>query len=393
MIKILFDATAISHHNGGVGEVVFNLLKNLTQNTELEIVAYTRKGIKDIKGINKNNCKIHELALPFSFFGWKRFVIEQIEIPLLIMKLKPDVIHYTSGFGVPIIPMSILSKKSKILLTIHDVIPITPFWELMTVFSQLLYKISLYLSLKKADKIVSISNFTKQDIMKYYSFVTDVSIIPNGINVRKNVSYDLNTQNDVFNKLKISKPYILYIGGYSKRKNVNKLIDSFILLQKEKNFESYKLVLAGKFENNVFLTNEVNKLKNSFCNKDIAPKIIVLGFIKDIEKEILYRNASIFVYPSLYEGFGLPVLEALIHEIPTITTLNSVMEEISTPYAKYINSSNPDDLKNAIKEIITQKNIWIENAKHAKQMISIKYNWKLITDKYFQIYLHLSNKS
>src|SRR3989344_6113488 len=164
-MRILFDARKISPQATGVGYVVKKLLEELLKFNELEIIAFTKKGVNKIFNDSPppSNLIIHETKDDSEYFGLKRILFEQIEIPKLIEKYNPDILHLTNGFGVPLF---INRKNLKIVLTVHDLIPLTPYKELMSPLNNLIFKILFSYGMKKADVAITVSKFTADDVKK-----------------------------------------------------------------------------------------------------------------------------------------------------------------------------------------------------------------------------------
>src|SRR3989344_1709361 len=164
-MRVLYDARKITLQATGVGYVVKKLLEELLKFRDLEIIAFTKKGVNKIfdDSAPPDNLTIHETTDDSEYFGLKRILFEQLQIPKLIEKYKPDILHLTNGFGVPLF---INKKNLRIILTIHDLIPLTPFKELMSPLSNLLFKVLFSAGIKKADSVVTVSKFTANDVKK-----------------------------------------------------------------------------------------------------------------------------------------------------------------------------------------------------------------------------------
>lgn len=386
-IRILFDGMSVREHPAGVGYVVFSLLKELLKYDNLEFILYTRKGITALPDSKSQypNLIIHETGYPFSYFGLSRFQFEQIQLPRLIHQYKPDILHLTNSFGVPFF-LNKEKNKLKIILTVHDLIPLTSYWELMSKIDRFLYKLSISVSISKADSIIAISNFTANDIKRYCPNIKNVSVISDGIrslNIPDN--FDSLWQN-IKNKYHIDKEYILYLGGFAPRKNVLRLLEAYHSLRKTNEIDS-QLILSGRFSNNSDIQKIIIKIENYIKYNNLQKDVLLIDYLSDNEKTILLSKAMFFVYPSLYEGFGLPVLEALSLGTPVLTSQNSAMEEIAQDYALYFDPKNINDLMEKFIYILNNYDIYKRLAQSAKINLIPQFSWKRIGELYNKIYL------
>ncbi|OGK08458.1 hypothetical protein A2767_00845 [Candidatus Roizmanbacteria bacterium RIFCSPHIGHO2_01_FULL_35_10] len=386
-MRILFDARKISPQATGVGYVVKKLLGKLLKYKDLKITAFTKKGVNKIfdDTTPPNNLTIHETTDDSEYFGLKRVLFEQFEIPKLIEKYKPDIIHLTNGFGVPLF---INKKNLKIVLTIHDLIPLTPYKELMSSFDNLLFKTLFSYGIKKADSVVTVSEFTADDVKKYYPYTKNINIVYNGIDLFRKINNFNDAWTNLQKKYNINQEYILYIGGFTPRKNVLRLLESYNKLIKEKK-RNFQLLLCGKITNNKDILTQLKKINEFIHLNNLQNKVRVIGYLKPDEKTVILSRAKYFAYLSLYEGFGLPILEALAAGTPVITSKNSVMEEVAEKYACYANPINSKDILVKMQEMLQNYGYYKKLAESAIIELIPKFNWKFSGEKYYQIYKSL----
>lgn len=236
------------------------------------------------------------------FLAGVRFLYELLILPIIIKKAHIDIFHCTRNFGLPIF------AKCKKILTIQDVIPLELKEYQGHFLSRLYYYWNFKLSCYGADRIICISEFTRKQLLAIFpALKPKVRVIYLGSSL-------LSASDDMTNISK-GKPYILICGGAEPRKNVlfaaqNILADS--------RFNNYNLIILGELWHGRSLPDSI---KNN-------PRVILPGKVSDSELAGLYQNASVFVFPSLYEGFGLPVLEAAACDIPVLAANASCMPEI-----------------------------------------------------------------
>jgi len=394
-IRILYDGMSIRENPAGVGYVALNLIKNLSSYSGLEFIVYTRKGVKKMPLFkNQYNITVHETEYPFSYFGISRHFFEQFELPKLIIRYKPKILHLTNSFGMPF-----FTNKSqldiKVVLTIHDLIPLTSYCELMSSFERILYKLSIKNSIKKADVIATISKYSARDLVKYFPTVNKniVNVIPNGIesiNIPTNLE---KTWSNIINKYQINNDIIFYLGGFAPRKNVPRLLKAYHLLIKSKKI-NYQLVLSGRFSQNKDIANNINQIKQYISQNNLEKQVRIIDYLNYNEKIVFLAKAKFFVYPSLYEGFGLPILEALSLGTPVLTSKNSAMEELAEKYVLYANPQDVNNIANKMIELIKNYTRSKQTAELAKIKLIPKFNWQNSAKMYYNLYKDLwSQKS
>lgn len=208
-------------------------------------------------------------------------------------------------------------------------------------------------AVRKSDRIIAISESTKRDILEYYPDIQEdkVRVVYHGYGERHYHSQS-ETQNTPFQFDKISSltsqdpRYILYVGAIHPRKNLEVLVHAFEKLKRNSRYEDLKLVLAGEkawLWDGVLRTIEISPYR-----KDIT----ITGTISFAEREDFYRNASVFVFPSLYEGFGLPILESFARNIPVVCANNSSLSEVGGEGAVYFDAVSSEDLVEKLQRVL-----------------------------------------
>lgn len=248
-----------------------------------------------------------------------------------------------NGIGLP------NKNANKIVTTLHDIIPSklpnTVSETYLRIYNENIYKI-----LKKSNYIITVSNFSKLDIIKTFNidknkiFVTYLS--PSKIYRPIDPKLASNFLKKILN---INYNYILYIGGFSPRKNIMRLIEAFSKICTHN--KKIKLIIVGKkgksYDDYINRCIELNLLNN----------VIFTGFIKTLYLPLLYNCASCFIYPSLYEGFGLPPLESMACGTPTIASNSTSIPEILGTAPLYIDPYNTDDIYEKINLILNNNEV------------------------------------
>lgn len=342
MIIGIDGSRAFIRNRTGIEEYSYQVIKHLVNELKNDqVVLYLRK-IDNLQLITKNgNTKINELELPKNWqvriINWPRLWTQgglSLE-----MFLNPVDALFIPAHTVPVI------HPKNTIVTIHGLeYEFCPdaysFWE------KLYMRRSIKNSCKWAQTIISVSQNTKSDLIKLYKVKEDkIHVIYEGYD--QNQKSKIKNQNDN-SKLKIDHKYIFFVGRLEERKNVINIIRAFEIL-KEQYKIPHKLVLGGKpgfgYE----------KIKNEIANVNCAEDIIELGFVSEEEKWNFLKNADVFVFPSLYEGFGLPVIEAQIVGTPVVTSNVSSIPEVANSSAMLIDPNNAEEMADAIYKIISDE--------------------------------------
>lgn len=221
------------------------------------------------------------------------------------------------------------TEKIRYIVTIHD-LAIEKLKTVGSFTNTLIQKVFVKRSLKNADKIIAISEATKKDIIGLFKIdESKIKRVYNGANIVKEIDITEKQEKEIKKKLNIKEEqFIFFLSTIEPRKNIETLIRAFDYI-KEKQKLDLRLVIAGKLG---WKYDEVLKLYENSKYKD---DIIMPGFISKEEKSYLYKNAKCFVYPSLYEGFGLPILEAMQNSLIVVTANNSSLPEVGGEAAIY----------------------------------------------------------
>ena len=298
---------------------------------------------------------IPNIRLPIGFASIRLFFI----IPLILRLKKINAVFETAHFG----PFNLPSRIKRITM-IHDLTPIL-FPHYHRFHSQLLQKIFLKRILKKADLIFSNSQNTSKDLVKVYPFTkSKIQTILLG----RDSSFQPVTSRNYLDEHNISKPYFLYAGTNEPRKNLELLLDAYAEFRM-KNEVEVLLLLVGQdgWKTSSFYA----KLENHKFSDDI----ILTGFVKKQELVEIYSNALALVYPSLYEGFGLPILEAHSCGTQVICSNNSSLPEVGGDVAYYFDPNDVSDLRTKLELAYENYSNDVEyKMKFIEQ--SNKFSWK-----------------
>lgn len=326
-MKIAIDARTVNR--SGIGICVKAWLKGV--------------GYSFALGVEKNLRPFTETAeiVPFDcdqIYGYK----EQLKFPRrALRKKKPDVLH-VPHCNVP------MFYRGKMIVTIHDLTHLVyPEFLPLKPIVHLYFKFIFWFACKRADKIMTVSENTKRDLLRFFKVdEKKIRIITLGYgkHFRKKQPEELEFAYEKFGIPK-GKKILLYVGNMLPHKNLNALLEALSLMPER---EACRLVLVGKtFANRAVRTREEELGVKDFC--------IRAGEVSDEDLVALYNIADLFVLPSLYEGFGLPVLEAFACGTPVACSNTSSLPEVGGKAAKYFDPKNPADMAKVIGENLNLK--------------------------------------
>lgn len=262
----------------------------------------------------------------------------QIRLSLETTKNPPDVL-FVPAHTIPII------HPKKTVITVHD-LGFEHFPKLYPLHDRLYHKISMRTSTKAANEIISVSNYTKQDLLNRYPYLKrkEITVIHHGFDSGDFKPVDKETNH---------VPYIFYIGRLQEKKNLVNLVKAYKLLRKDPKIK-HRLILAGKpdfgFEK---IEAEINKLP-----AEISADIKILGYV-DHQKSIeLMQQADIFAFPSFFEGFGMPILEAMACGVPVAASNVTSIPEVVGKAGMLFNPHQPREIASALNKLILDRELY-----------------------------------
>ena len=355
VLKIGIDAKRAFTNYSGLGNYSRDVINSLCKFNNLDLHLFTTK--KNISIYKKpENSKIH---IPKNYLFknyWRLYGLNKI-----IQKENLQIFHGLSNE----IPFG-LNKKIRSVVTIHDVI-FKKYPQFYNSFDRYVYSLKTYYSCKNSNKIITVSKQTKKDLIKYFKIDPEkIEVIYQSCHVAfKTPLKDIN----ISNKYKLPKDYILFVGTIEKRKNLKFLLNAI------KDKPCINLVCVGEKK------SYYRDILNYLHDKKINNKIFFLEVKSVNDLSDIYKKAKFLVYPSFYEGFGIPIIEALFSEIPVITLDKPIFRETGGDYCTYVKSSL--ELKKILVKFWEMKTIknknskdWIkkyDSSKQADQIIRI-YN-------------------
>jgi len=366
-MKIAIQAADLDNDRiDGTRVYLLNLLRHFGKiSPDDEFLIYHRKNFNlELTPPELENYKIKKADFPF-LWTQTRFAWE-------IWKDNPDAL-WMPMHNLP----AVKRNNLKTIVTIHDLafkyfpdhFPKKDLFKLNFLAGQ---------AIKNADKIIAVSRSTKKDILKFYPKIKEekIKVIYHGFDAELfHRQFPKEKTNNILTSYNLqSTNYLLYVGAIQPRKNLETLIKAFELYKKGLRIKNYelrdlKLVLAGGKAWMWESTTE--KIKKSPFKKDI----ILTGKTSFENLAVLYKNAGIFIFPSLYEGFGIPILEAFASGVPVICARNSSLSEVGGKAVEYFKGSDTEELCGKIEKVLSDKELRNSMVAKGKKQIE-KFSWE-----------------
>lgn len=352
----------------GIETAAYELIAQLSKiNSKHEIIIFTKANTLSPK-------TIHDLKI-IPVRGKLFIDFEQFFLPLKAKNEQVDILHCT-GNTTP------LFYQKKIIQTLHDIIfmdPIPTSDTLYQRFGNYYRRFIVPHSVKKSKGIITVSEFEKTRILNRLKIEDDkIHVIYNGVSPIFNAARNVSKEEYIVTKYQLPKEYILFLGNTSFRKNPVRVIEAYLLyLAQDKN--PHPIVTPGldrKFITDVLKKNNQLKYEKLF----ITP-----GYIDRVDLPALYSLSKLFLFPSLAEGFGMPVIEAMASGTPVITSNTSSLPEISGGAAHLVNPLSVQDIANSINHILSNSEVQMNLIKLGKIQAS-KFDWKITAEKTLELY-------
>jgi len=362
----------------GVGHYTYYLVKNLLKiDKKNKYILFFDHRVINTNEFKQKNSEIirfpysqYKKYLPFGYSHW--FVTKMLN------KMNLDVFHAPAN----IMP---LTYKKPTVITVHDLaIYYHPEW--FPPKQKFSTKISVPQSIKMAKKIIAVSKSTQKSIENYFHVSPKkIKIIYEGFAKEKKASRSFIAKTK--KKYKITDKFILCLGTLEPRKNMPMLIQAFddLVNSNFKKYNNFQLILAGsKGWKYAPIFKAIKEAKYS--------RVRYLGYISQAEKIALLSEAAVFAFPTLWEGFGLPVLEAMSLGTPVLASNVSSLPEIVEKAGILINPKNANSIKNGLAKILKSQTSW-KKYSHKAKIQAKKFSWKKCAQQTLKSYLEVYKDS
>ena len=336
-VRITIDARKL--HDFGIGTYVRNLLRQLARlDHETEYVLLCQRGDTDLpRQLGENFRAITERSGQYS-------VAEQLSIPINVGRTAPHVFH-TPHYVLPVL------TPCRSIVTIHDCIHLLFPEYLRNRMAHVYARAMLWTAVHRASRVLTVSEASKKDILRFFHVPEQrVTVIHNAIDER---FYNDPPEEEIVRvreRYQLHDRFLMYAGNVKPHKNLERLIDAFVVLR-QSGFNDLKLLITG---------SEISRyatLRRAVHRYNLHKHVRFLGFQSETTLAALYRLADVFVFPSLYEGFGLPPLEAMASGTPVVVSNVSSLPEVVGDAGIQVNPYDADAIADGIRQVLTNSTL------------------------------------
>jgi len=327
---------------------------------------------------------VHKVLLDIPWYSWK----EQWQLPWRLRRERLDLIHFPH-FNVP------LFTPCPFVVTIHDLI-LTHFpthrattlnpW--LYRLKNLAYRLVIKVAVSRSRKIITVSEFTKKDLLAQFSLAPEkVAVTYEGVanlaRGRDSLFVAKLDDQETLEQYHISGHFLLYVGNAYPHKNLEALLEVFSSIWKKQ--PDWRLVLIGRSDYFYERLKAKARALNIWQEGNTNSPVVFPGYVSDAQLEIMYRAAAAYIFPSLYEGFGLPPLEAMARSCPVVSSDRSSMPEILGDAAAYFNPEDKDAMEAQIMAVISDEQRRQELIARGQERIK-RYSWWECARETWEIY-------
>ncbi len=368
---------------GGVEQGVIQVAAYASSHGHRVILLSKANKTGEVKSLFKNQQNISHIPIKVKthVISLRNTYYDSIKIQKIARNERAHVIHFPYNWSFPLV------KKLPTVLTIHDVIPFT-FREAMGFWrNRFVYKPAIRMAARLNTIISTVSEFSKREICEKTGISQEkVKVIPNGLRVPS-----IPKERDkslLLKKYGVHNVYILNAGGIHERKNIPGLIEAFSRLVANNDYPG-KLIITGSVSGAPYQ----EKMK-AVCDKTVIEtgmrnRVVFTGFIPEKELDFLFKYAQLFIYPSFYEGFGIPILEAMKIGTPVVTSNNTAMKEVSGGAALLIDPSDTEGIMAAMQRLLTNHELKKELVRKGKA-VARNYSWEKTGAQYLKLYTEIA---
>lgn len=355
----------------GMDMVVLELIKNLKLiDTQNEYFIFVSPG-EERCVVSGNNFKVVELN------GGSYPIWEQIALPKAAAKFECDILHCTSNTA------PLVGKTPKII-TLHDII----YLEKLNLFSSgatayqkfgnLYRRIIVPLAVKSSKKIVTVSEFERKRISDFMGLKDNLISIYNGVGEHFKVISDKDVLDQYKKKYNLPNKFFFFLGNTDPKKNTPNMLKAFAKFN-ERSSESYKLVMLD------FQESALQQILTNIGCSHIRDQIMLIGYVPNNELPQIINLSTLFLYPSLRESFGIPILEGMACGVPVITSNTSSMPEVAGNAALLIDPNDYTSIVSAIEELLNNTSLRESLIKKGLARAT-KFSWLEMAKKYLSLY-------
>jgi glycosyltransferase involved in cell wall biosynthesis len=382
-MNIVMDFRKYDGVVGGVEQVVTQVISQIAPKGHTFILLSKQNRHDEVKVLFQDIPHIKHIPLPVEThaISMKNAWHDSNTIQDIAESENAPVIHFPYNWSFP------YKKKAKTILTIHDVIPFT-FREAMGWFrNKFIYKPAIRRACKLNDVITTISEFSKQDIVaKTGADPNRIRVIPNGF--RNPYPIQESITEELISRYNLQESFVLNVGGIHERKNIPRLIGAFALFAKQTQFPG-KLLITGKASGAPYQDQMRVLCDQAVAETGLQERVVFTGFVSDEELDHLLKMAAFLVYPSLYEGFGIPLLEAFNVGTPVVTANTTATREIGEAAAVLIDPTSVEDMAGGMSKLFQDKELGENLSEKGRERAQL-YTWDKLGQQYLDLYQELA---
>ena len=333
-MRVAIDARKL--HDFGIGTYIRNLLRHVARrDQETEYVLLCRDADRArLSALGPNFRAVDEPSPNYS-------IREQVHIPWVVRRERPDVYHAPHY----VLPMGLGCPS---VVTIHDCIHLRFPQYLPGRIAHAYARASMWRAANGSDRVITVSEASKRDILHYFDVPPGkIEVIYNAIDERFGRDPDQDAVERVRQRYQLDHAFVLYVGNIKPHKNLVRLIEAFARVRQRSPGPLTLLIIGDEI-------SKLPVLRRAVHNHKLHKHVRFLGFLPDDMLAALYRLASVFVFPSLYEGFGLPPLEAMASGTPVITSNVSSLAEVAGDAAMLVDPYDVGAIADGIRRVLTE---------------------------------------
>jgi len=380
-MRIGIDCRMYSSRFTGIGRYVYELTENLFRaDTQNEYVLFFNEPeFSHFTPPPGKESRVKKVLVNAPHYS----LAEQTKFLRILKKEKLDLMHFTH-FNAPIL------YRRPSVVTIHDLtLSFYPGRKMASPVHRFAYHVTIRSAVTKAKKIIAVSQNTKKDLQNIFKIPDEkISVIYEGVHEKFHPVHDQVDQRNVETvrqKYRLPKPYLLYTGVWRSHKNLPNLLQAFHILKNDYGYDG-SLVITGR-PDPMYAT----ELEEQTLSLKLEDDVIFTGLVEEKDLVPLYNGAFIHIFPSLYEGFGLPPLEAMQCGVPVVASnISSIPEVCGKGNAVFFDPNNPEDMAEKIFDVVSHTSLREKLIANGLQRVK-QFSWKTMAEETLAVYNNIND--
>jgi glycosyltransferase involved in cell wall biosynthesis len=376
-MRIAIDIRKINEF--GIGTYIWNLVRNLAAIDERNeyLLIGSNRNFHELGPLPANYKQLYQ---PEEDTWWRH----HITIPFAVQRRNVDLVHvphHEAPFFSP----------SKLLVTIHDCVHLLFPQEDSSKFRNYRSYLKTKRVVESAKHVLAVSKSTKEDLMNIFELPeSKISVVHNALDERFAFTHTADERKHVLERYQLKDPFVLYSGKIRPHKNLHRLIEAFAVLKSEliedEKYKNLKLIIIG---------DELSKhqyLRLTVIRSGVQQDVRFFGFVPYPILRVFYQSATLFAFPSLYEGFGLPPLEAMATRTPVLASNTSSLPEVLDDAAVLVNPENVFDIARGMKLLLFDEVLRQKLVQKGVDQVA-KFSWKVAAQNVLETYEHVTGSN